>query len=712
MQRLSLVLCLLSIAGSVSAQSNFCVTSAVPPIVRAEGLAERIGDILYTCSGVPNKMLTANFTVALNTNISNRIAAGSTLSGIVFTVDSGSGPQPVPVQPLLVSQNTLVFNGVPFGFSPQGSAAFRIAGIRANANGVPVNSQIIASLAVNAAGLLLASSQPVVARPQRGLYAGYASALVCAQNGSPLPSVISFTNLIRANTSLSSIRVTEGFADAFSPRSAEPNFNADSGERILVVYSGFPQDARLFVPDAIAGSDAVQPTAGGDFELPASGGAYAPSPNGSLLLARVAGAGSAGAGGAPVFLPGPIGSGTVTLDSVSEIPIVKGSAYVVYEVVDANSSAVETAQFPTFLGLLPDGNRQAAQTSAAVFFAPVSTFANASATEPLPRFLSLSPPPDCHIIGDCATYLPQLSVDTASFSFQAPAGGGTQQQYFVIKNTGGGAMHWQISIAYTGSGSGWLSVDSAQGVNDAPVRVYASPRNLAPGTYTATLTIDAGADAGTRTIPVSFAVTAPPPATPSITDVLNAASFARVPVVPGSLTTIMGSNFAGKSVSVTFDGMPTAVSFSNSTQINVLVPAGLGLQGSAQLVVTVDGVSSAPRTVMVAPFAPAIFPGAVLNQDGTVNGVNSGASPGSVIQIFATGLSGSGAITGRIHDREITVPYYAGPAPGLPGVQQIDLVVPAGLPAMTTDLSVCATNAAPPNDKSCSVPVQLTITGG
>ena len=708
MQRLSSILFSLAVAGSLSAQSNFCVTSAVPPIIRAEGLAERIGDILYTCSGIPNKMLTANFTVALNTNISNRIAAGSTLSGIVFTADSGAGPQPVLAQPLLVSQNTLAFNGVPFGFSPQGTAALRIAGIRANASGVPVNSQIIASLAVNAAGLLLASSQQVVARPQRGLYAGYGSALVCAQNGSPLPAVISFTSLIRANTSLSSIRVTEGFADAFGPRSAEANFNADSGERILVVYSGFPQDARLFVPDAVAGSDAVQPTAGGDFELPASGGAYAPSPNGSLLLARVAGANSTGTGGAPVFLPGPIGSGAVAFDSVSELSIVNGSAYVVYEVVDANPSAVETAQFPTFLGLLPDGNRQAAQTSAAVFFAPVSTFANASATEPLPRFLSVTPPPDCHIVGDCATYLPQLSVDTASLAFAAAAGGGTQQQYFTIRNTGGGAMHWKISIAYA-SGSGWLSVDSAQGVNDAPVRVYASP-NLAPGTYMATLTIDAGADAGTRTIPVTFSVTAPPPTTPAITDVLNAASFARVPVVPGSLTTIMGSNFAGKNVSVTFDGLPALVSFSNATQINVLVPAGL--KSSAQLVVTVDGSSSPARAVMVAPFAPAIFSGAVLNQDGTVNSVNRGASPGSIIQIFATGLSGSGTITGRIHDRDITVPYYAGPAPGLPGVQQIDLVVPADLPAMTTDLSVCGTNAAAPFDKSCSVPVPLTIQAG
>ena len=700
------VFLMLGSAAVVSAQGVFCVTSAVPPIVRAEGLTERIGDILYTCSGVPNSSFTANFTIALNAAVTNRISAGSVLAGIVFTVNNGSGPQPILVQPLLNTPNTLVFNGVNFMLSPQGSLDFRVAGIRVNATQVPIDNQIIASLGINVVGLALTSSQVVVGRPERGLYAGFSSKLVCAQNGSPLPATIDFTNLILARTALASTRFTEGFADAFGPRSAEANFNADAGERVILRYSGFPSDARLFVPDVIAGSDAVQPTAGGDFGLPASGGAYAPVAGGTLLLARVAGANSNGAGGTPVYVPDVIGSGTVAFNSVSELGIVNGSAYVVYEVVDANKARIETAQFPTFLGLVPDGNRNATQTSETISFAAVSTVGVASATEPLPHFTGAAPPPDCGIIGDCATYLPALSVDITTLQFSAKVGDPTQQGYFTTRNTGGGSMPWTASVTYA-AGNGWLSLDTTQGIGSQNVRVYATPGNLPPGIYNATITIDAGA-AGVKTIVVTFtlsAATPAPAAVPAVSSVLNAASFADVAAVPGSLSTIMGSAFSGKNVGVSFEGLAAQVLFSNSSQINLLVPQELGAKTSAQLVVTVDGSSSAPRTVALAPFAPAIFKGAVLNQDYTVNDTGRGAAPGSVIQIFATGLSGAGRITGRIHDRDIAVPYYAGPAPGLIGVQQVNLVVPEDLPAMTTAVLVCAEAGT----KVCSLPEPLTL---
>src|SRR5215472_914740 len=318
-------------AAILSAQSVICTTSAVPPIVRVEGLAERIGDFGIVCTGQPNATLIANFTVSMNANITNRISSGNTLTGIVFTVDSGAGPQAVLSQPLLLTPNTLSFGGVAVAFSAQGSVALNIADIRVHASSIPVNNPIIASISING-GLPLTMSQVVAGRPQSGLYAGFSSLLVCAQLGSPLPATIDFADLIAAGTSFSSIRVTEGFADSFQPRSSVANLNADSGERIIVSYAGFPQDAQLFVPGVIAGSDAVQPTAGGDFELPASGGAYAPSAQGLLLLARVNGAASNGAGGTPVYTPGAIGSGTVAFNSVSEISIVNGGAYVVYEV--------------------------------------------------------------------------------------------------------------------------------------------------------------------------------------------------------------------------------------------------------------------------------------------------------------------------------------------------------------------------------------------
>src|SRR5215469_7545890 len=693
-------------AAILSAQSVICTTSAVPPIVRVEGLAERIGDIGIVCTGQPNATLIANFTVSMNANITNRISSGNTLTGIVFTVDSGIGPQAVLSQPLLLTPNTLSFGGVSVAFSAQGSVALNIADIRVNASSIPVNSPIIASISING-GLPLTMSQVVTGRPQTGLYAGFSSLLVCAQLGSPLPATIDFADLLAAGTSFSSIRVTEGFADSFQPRAGVANLNADSGERIVVFYSGFPQDAQLFVPDVIAGSDAVQPTAGGDFELPASGGAYAPTAQGSLLLARVNGAASNGAGGTPVYTPGAIGSGTVAFNSVSEISIVNGGAYVVYEVVDANNSAIESAQFPTFLGLAPDGNRKATQTTASVFFAPQSSVATASATEALPRFHAIAPQPDCSIVGDCSTYLPALSLNTTSLQFSAGSGSATQQGIFVIHNTGGGALNWKVSVSY-GSGSGWLSVDPYQGVNDTAVRVYANPIGVAPGTYTGTLTINGGQYAGTQSITVTFTVTAPPPPpAPTIGSVVNAASLLKAPAVPGSLSTIFGSNFAGKSVSATFDGAPATISFSNAGQINLLVPAALGSRSSSQLVVTFYLTSSTAYTVNLAPFAPAIFSGAVLNQDWTPNDSSHPAPAGSVLQIFATGLSGVGTITGHIHDRDIPSPNYAGPAPGLPGVQQINLAIPPDLPSMTTSLYVCGTS--PGGTPVCSLPAQLTI---
>jgi uncharacterized protein (TIGR03437 family) len=686
------------------------VTGATPPIVRAEGLAERIGDITFLCTGAPNGQMTGNFTFLLNTDVTNRISMGSTLTGLVFTVDNGSGPQSVTVQPLLQNQSTLVFNGVPVTFSAQGTAKLNVAGIRANATLIGVGNAITAFISVNAAGFPIATAQLVVARPEVGLYVGMSTELVCAQNGSPLPSNISFTNLLSDGTAFASTRITEGFADAFGPKSAFDYFNADSGQRIIVEYSGFPAGASLFVPDVIAGSDAIHPTAGGDFEVAASGGAYTPSANGSLLLSRVAGAGSNGAGGSPIYIPGAIGSGTVTFDNVTQIPLTNGSAYVVYEVVDANASAVETAQFPTFLGLTPDGSRPASQTSESVFFAPLSTVGTASATEPLPRFIATTPPPDCTIIGDCSFVQGSLAVDTTPLEFSEPAGGVTGQSYFTIANTGGGMMNWTASVSYI-SGSGWLTLDPPQGANNTTVRVYASPATLAAGTYQASIQVNAGA-AGTATVLVSFVVT--PGSTtskivPAITSVLNAASFAAVPVVPGSLTTIMGSAFTGKLVSVTFNGEASAILFSNDAQINLMVPADLPLSSPAQMVVTVDGSSSAAMSVPVAAFEPAIFPGALLNQDATLNSASNGAKPGSVIYFWATGLSGNGAISVLIGNREIDAPYYAGPAPGLPGVQQVNLVVPADLPAMTTDLYVCGLSSAAGATKTCSVPVPVTL---
>lgn len=695
--------------GIVAAQPTVCSTSGAPTIVRYEGLAERIGDILYTCTGAPSAMLTVNLSVALNTSITNRLSSGNTsgnyVTGTILTVDNGSGPQAVPVQPLLLSQNNLVWNGVPLTFSPQGVLAIRIADVRADAYGVSAGGEIFATLAMSSGSILITQSSLVVGAAEQSLFVGYSADLICAQSGSPLPGAAGFQSLILDGTSFTSTRITEAYAGAFTPKSAPANLNADTGTRFIVRYSGFPQAAQLFVPNVIAGSDAIQPTAGGDMGAAASGGAYAPSSNGSLLLALVPGADSTGAGGSPVYTPGAIGSGTAAFDAVTPLTISNGVAYAVYEVVDANPSSMETAQFPTFMGLAPNAVQTAVATGETVTYAPVSGMVTASATSSIPRFLGIAPQNDCGIIGDCgSTYFAQLTVNTPSLTFTLAAGGPNQRQGVPVTNGGGGVLYWSAAVTYTNA-SGWLTIQPASGIDNGSIDVYANSGNLAPGTYQATLTVDAGA-AGRRLVGVTLVVTQATNPGPQITGVMNAASFAAVPVVPGSLTTIKGSALSGKNVSASFNGIPATVLYSSATQINLLVPAEIGSQSSAQLVVIVDGAISPPVTVQVAPFEPAIFAGAVVNQDATVNSIGNGAAAGSVIYFYATGLSGSGPITAMIGSTAITSLYYAGPAPGYPGVQQVNLMIPSGLSGMSTSLYVCGTSGT---GEVCSPPVPLTL---
>ena len=145
-----------------------------------------------------------------------------------------------------------------------------------------------------------------------------------------------------------------------------------------------------------------------------------------------------------------------------------------------------------------------------------------------------------------------------------------------------------------------------------------------------------------------------------------------------------------------------SVLFANDTQVNVRVPAAVSGKSSTQVMVSVDGVASAAFRAQVSVAAPAIFPGGVLNQDGSVNGAASAAAAGSVLQIFATGLPAGGPISAKIHDRAIVTPLFAGEAPTAPGVQQVNAVIPPDLPAMQTYVYVCS-------GETCSPAVKLWI---
>ncbi len=702
-------------AGSVFAQNLTCNAAAQPPLVRTEGIAERTGDISLSCSGgTPGAQITGNLTIFLSVNVTNRVSSSNTIAGVIFTADNGSGPQPINATGMLTAPGTLVYNGVSFTLSSTGSVTLRIANLRAAANQVSAfpSGQIGALLSFSSmSSVFFSNTQQTVATPQPGLFDGFSSKLVCSQSGSPLPSnPASFASFIAKGSVFSTTRVTEGFADAFNPLSGYQGLNADTGTRFLVSYSGFPAGARIFVPTVVAGSDATQPTAGGDFGPAASGGKYTPAGNGSLLLSLVQFADSKGAGGTPLYTPGAPGSGTASFDGVTEISLANGAGYAVYEVMDANPAVQESAQFPTFLALTPFSVSGASvQTSENVSFAPVSTVVTASATDPIPRFVALPVPADCTLLGDCgATYFPALNVVESSVAFSAQAGSNPQASFVQIQNSSGGVLQWNTTIAYQ-NGSGWLTLAPASGANNGTIQLVATPGNLAAGVYHATITVDAGPIAGTRQIPVTLTITPAPAAipTPTVSSVFNAATLKSGPLAPGSLATLMGTLFSANNLTVTFDGTPAQILFSNTTQINLLVPATLASKTSAQMIVTVNGNPSAPQTVNLAPFAPGIFANGILNQDSTANGTAHPAAPGSVIQIFSTGLSGTGVITAKIGDQAVSQPYYAGVAPGLIGVQQVDLILPSTIAGNSIGVSVCG--GATADQATCSPTAAVAI---
>lgn len=688
-----------------------CSESAVPPIVKGEGLAERTGDIALNCSGgSAGAIVDGNLSVFLNVNITNRLA-GNAVTGVIFTIDTGSGPQPVNITPILGGPSTLIYNGVHFALSPTGTATLRIANIRAAAAelGLAPNTVIRAFLGFNSNLVSVTNSNFTVGTPLRGLYDGFSSSIVCAQHGSPLPDdTHSLASFLKSDSVYASTRLTEGFADAFDPRGTWESLNADSGTRFLVTYSGFPSGARLFVPDVVAGSDAVTPTGGGDFGVPASGGQYAPGGAGSLLLARVQGADANGAGGAPVYTPGSPGSGTVSFDSMSEVTLANGTGVVVYEVVDANPTVQETAQFPTFLGLTPFSGT-AVVTNETVSLAPVSTVMTATAHDPIPRFEALTPPNDCQIVGDCgANYNPKLYVNNTPINVTSASGGNAVSAYTQVNNRGGGHLFWSATISYT-NGSGWLTLYPDNGVDNSTIRIDASPANLQPGTYKAVLTINADdPQSSSASIPITFVVTAPAPPVPTVTSIVNGATFAAGPAVPGSIFTLMGATLSGKNVEVSFDGLPAQILFDNDTQINLVVPAGLGGKSSAQLVVIVDGSSSVTKPVALAGFGPGIFSNGILNQDGQVNSSSHPAQADSILQIYATGLSGTGIISARVNGKVVD-PAYGGAAPGIAGVQQLNVQLPAGLTGPTAQVEVCGGFGGVASQPTCSPAVQVAI---
>ncbi|MGD1098579.1 MAG: FG-GAP-like repeat-containing protein, partial [Bryobacteraceae bacterium] len=202
--------------------------------------------------------------------------------------------------------------------------------------------------------------------------------------------------------------------------------------------------------------------------------------------------------------------------------------------------------------------------------------------------------------------------DLAVATFQTGGAGGNVN---VFIGSGDGTFHTPVS--YT-AGTQPYSIAAADFNGDGEVDLAATQLN------------------GGSVYVLLGTANAPPPS-PAVDEggVINSASFAKdvtgrgSPVAPGSLVSIFGS-FPGAvpqaaqtvplppslgSVSVTFNGVPAPLSlvYPNgafpfiTAQLPFGVLPGGQTAGTANVVVTVNGVASSPKTVSVTPAAPGIF---------------------------------------------------------------------------------------------------------
>jgi uncharacterized protein (TIGR03437 family) len=303
----------------------------------------------------------------------------------------------------------------------------------------------------------------------------------------------------------------------------------------------------------------------------------------------------------------------------------------------------------------------------------------ATATDPIPRFVANTPGPDCQVFSDCSgSYFPMLSVSTTPITLNGASLGNPRTATLGVTNVGGSQMPFQVSIAYQ-SGSGWLSVTPTSGVNSTTLTVTASPAALQPGTFNATITVNAGS-AGTASVVATFNVG---PQGPLIQALVNAASFKPGPISSGSYVALFGVDLAGTNVGVTFNGLAGTVVYDSATQINLIVP-NLGVQQGANVIATIGTQVSDPFVVALTPNVPGIFTPGIVNANGTVNSASNPAPRGTSIAIYMTGLFNplTGPVTVNMGSTAAgtgLVPSFAGPQGTLPALDQVNVAIPASL---------------------------------
>ena len=186
--------------------------------------------------------------------------------------------------------------------------------------------------------------------------------------------------------------------------------------------------------------------------------------------------------------------------------------------------------------------------------------------------------------------------------------------------------------------------------------------------------------------------------------VVNGASYdSSGPMAPGSFVTVFGQNLCPQTAvgqldgsgqyptslsgcSVMVNGVAAMMQFASPGQMNFLVPQNMG-PGTASLIVN-NGAQVMNGSMTIGPAGPGVFAlnamgmgnGAMLHgtmwQTGPFSTMTNGAA--TPVSIFLTGMDLSAKPVVSIGGIPVDVMFY-GNAPGYPGLQQINIMLPANM---------------------------------
>jgi len=360
--------------GEVGAQSFTCVaTAAVPPVLRAEGLAESVGDLVLDCTGTGTGG-NADFTLFVNTSVTSRLLASPTSEALLMINEPPPGSQVLNTnifQGRSNSGNSILWQNIPV--NPPGAGGhliFRITNVRVNASGVSVPGQIQGLISASGS-ILIPINNPtqVLAFTQAGGNSFSVTSSRFDQEKAPG---------VGGNPTGLTLTFREGFPNAFKKKiegtdqevpgfiySTESGFTssvtgnagrADTGTRLIARFAGVPAGVTLSVPSEVAGS----------------------VPGSTAVLVSVTDLNGIG-GSAESPIPPP---GIVTLAA--------GTGAATWEITNASPLGIEEFSIPVTVSYTPNPGAGIPGLGTAIVstdFAPISTVTTASSTAPLPRFV-------------------------------------------------------------------------------------------------------------------------------------------------------------------------------------------------------------------------------------------------------------------------------------------------------------------------------------